>query len=176
MSNSGDAGTAAPRCFAPTETVSLRCVVNGRTIERQVAARLPLVDFLRDELGLTGTHVGCAHGVCGACTIRVDGRIARGCLMLTAQADGSTIETIEGASDTGALEGLQTAFLTHNAAQCGFCTPGMLLTAAELLEADPTPDRDTIRDAISGNLCRCTGYQAIVDAIAAAATGGGGAQ
>lgn len=175
MSHTGHTDTTSPQCFPPSKTVVLRCIVNGRTIERQVPARLPLVDFLRDELGLTGTHVGCAHGVCGACTIRVDDRIARGCLMLAAQADGLTIETIEGASDTGALAALQEAFLANNAAQCGFCTPGMLLTAAELLDANPNPDRDTIRDAISGNLCRCTGYQAIVDAIADAACRGGDA-
>jgi carbon-monoxide dehydrogenase small subunit len=140
--------------------------VNGQVVRRRVAARMHLVDFLRIDLGLTGSHLGCEHGVCGACTIRVDGIVVRGCLMLAVQADGSTIETIEGLSDSGAIADIQEAFHQHNALQCGFCTPGMLTSAAELLERNPNPDREEIRAHISGNYCRCTGYHAIVDAIA----------
>jgi carbon-monoxide dehydrogenase small subunit len=139
--------------------------VNGEKISRSVAARMHLVDFLREELGLTGSHAGCEHGVCGACTIRVNGAAVRGCLILAVQADGSVIETIEGLSDSGRIADLQEAFLNRNALQCGFCTPGMIATAVELLERNPDPSRDEIRDAISGNYCRCTGYHAIVDAI-----------
>ena len=121
--------------------------------------------FLREALGLTGSHVGCEHGVCGACTVRVDGVIVRGCLTLAVQCDGKRVDTIEGLSDAGELADLQTAFERRNALQCGFCTPGMLLTAQELLAAGGVPSRDTIREHISGNYCRCTGYHAIVDAI-----------
>jgi carbon-monoxide dehydrogenase small subunit len=124
-----------------------------------------LVDFLREELGLTGSHIGCEHGVCGACTIRVDGRIVRGCLMLAVQADGCKVDTVEGLSDSKELAPLQKAFHEHNALQCGFCTPGMLMAAQDLLLKNKKPTRDEIRDHISGNYCRCTGYQAIVDAI-----------
>jgi len=120
---------------------------------------------VRYELELTGSHVGCEHGVCGACTIRVDGEIVRGCLMLAAQADGANVETIEGLTDDGSISDLQQAFHERNAVQCGFCTPGMLLTAEELLQKNPSPSREEIREFISGNYCRCTGYQAIVDAI-----------
>lgn len=143
--------------------ISLR--INGERIETTVQPRTNLVDFLRNEQELTGTHVGCEHGVCGACTVRVDGRIVRGCLMLAIQANGATVETIEGQSDNGALQDLQAAFHRHNALQCGFCTPGMLLTAQELLDSGKPITRDVIRDQISGNYCRCTGYQAIVDAV-----------
>ena len=143
--------------------VSMR--VNGDAMTRRVEARMNLVDFLREELGLTGSHVGCEHGVCGACTVRVDGRIVRGCLMVAAQADGADVWTIEGLSDTGEIRALQDAFVERNALQCGYCTPGMLLTAAELLERRPDADRAEIRRFISGNYCRCTGYEAIVDAI-----------
>ena len=139
--------------------------VNGTQVARRIPARSNLVDFLRDELGLTGSHVGCEHGVCGACTVRVDGEIVRGCLMLAVQANGCTVETIEGLSDTGELAKLQKAFHERNALQCGFCTPGMLLAARDLLKHNPKPDREQIRAHISGNYCRCTGYQAIVDAI-----------
>jgi len=139
--------------------------VNGEAVNERVEARKTLVDFLRDDLGLTGSHVGCEHGVCGACTVRVDGIIVRGCLMLAAQCDGATVETIEGLSDTGELADLQTAFEQRNALQCGFCTPAMLLTAQELLQNGATPSRNHIREHISGNYCRCTGYHAIVDAI-----------
>jgi len=141
--------------------------VNGESVERRVSARQHLADFLRDDLSLTGTHLGCEHGVCGACAVRVDGRVVRGCLMLAAQADGCVVETIEGLSDSGVLGDLQDEFLQRNAAQCGFCTSGMLLTAHEFLEAGRCASRDEIRDALSGNLCRCTGYQAIVDAVEA---------
>ena len=143
--------------------VALR--VNGAAVSRRVEARMNLVDFLREELGLTGSHVGCEHGVCGACTVRVDGRIVRGCLMAAAQADGAEVWTIEGLSDAGALRALQDAFVERNALQCGYCTPGMLLTAAELLERRPDADRAEIRRFLSGNYCRCTGYEAIVDAV-----------
>ena len=150
-----------------TGTRSITLHVNGEAVHAHVEPRLPLVDFLREHLGLTGTHVGCAHGVCGACSLRVDGRVVRGCLMLAVQADGATVETLEGLSERGALADLQDAFHRHNALQCGFCTAGMLLTAAELLEGrDSVPARAEIRAHISGNYCRCTGYQAIVDAVA----------
>ena len=147
------------------ETHGITLSVNGETVAETVEPRTTLVDFLRDALGLTGSHVGCEHGVCGACTIRVNGVIVRGCLMLAAQCDGAKVETIEGVSDSGELADLQTAFERRNALQCGFCTPGMLLTAQELLAGGGVPSRDTIREHISGNYCRCTGYQAIVDAI-----------
>jgi len=139
--------------------------VNGQAVTRRIPARMNLVDFLREELGLTGSHVGCEHGVCGACTVRVNGEIVRGCLMLAVQADGCTVETIEGLSDSGELAKLQKAFHEKNALQCGFCTPGMLLAARDLLKQNPKPNREQIREHISGNYCRCTGYQAIVDAI-----------
>jgi len=147
------------------QNVDITLTVNGQTITRRVPARTNLVDFVRYELELTGSHVGCEHGVCGACTIRVDGEIVRGCLMLAAQADGANVETIEGLTDNGSISDLQQAFHERNAVQCGFCTPGMLLTAEELLQKNPSPSREEIREFISGNYCRCTGYQAIVDAI-----------
>ena len=139
--------------------------VNGVQVTRSIAPRQHLVDFLRDELGLTGSHIGCEHGVCGACTVRVNGEIVRGCLMLAVQADGCRVETIEGLSDSRELEKLQKAFHEKNALQCGFCTPGMLLAAQDLLRQNKRPTREQIRAHISGNYCRCTGYQAIVDAI-----------
>jgi carbon-monoxide dehydrogenase small subunit len=145
--------------------IDVSITVNGQRIERRIPARTNLVDFVRYELELTGSHIGCEHGVCGACTIRVDGAIVRGCLMLAAQADGSVVDTIEGVSDSGEIADLQQAFLERNALQCGFCTPGMLLTADELLKTKPEATREDIREFISGNYCRCTGYQAIVDAI-----------
>jgi carbon-monoxide dehydrogenase small subunit len=129
---------------------------------------LNLVDFLRDELGLTGTHIGCEHGVCGACTVRVDGQIVRGCLMLAVQCAGARVETIEGLTESGELAELQEEFHRRNALQCGFCTPGMLLTAAELVADRPEANREEIRAHLSGNYCRCTGYHAIVDAVEAA--------
>ena len=143
--------------------------VNGRTVQWRVEPRQSLVDFLREALHLTGSHVGCEHGMCGACTVRVDGALVRGCLMLAAQADGCRVETIEGLDEQGAIRHLQQAFRAENALQCGFCTPGMLLTAHDLLERVERPDPATIREAIGGNYCRCTGYHAIVQAIARAA-------
>ncbi len=145
--------------------IDITLTVNGERAQRRVPARRSLVDFLRQDLGLTGSHVGCEHGVCGACTVRLDGVIVRGCLTLAVQADGLEVETIEGVSDTGEIADLQEAFIERNALQCGFCTPGMLLTAAELLAREPMPDRERIREFLSGNYCRCTGYQAIVDAV-----------
>ena len=139
--------------------------VNGTQVTRSIPARQHLVDFLREELGLTGSHIGCEHGVCGACTIRVNGEIVRGCLMLAVQANGCRVDTIEGLSDSKELARLQAAFHRHNALQCGFCTPGMLLAAQDLLNLKKQPSREEIRAHISGNYCRCTGYQAIVDAI-----------
>ena len=152
-----------------SETVTIRLTVNGAPVERTVAPRLNLVDFLRDELGLTGTHWSCEHGACGACTVRVDGEIVRGCLIFVVQLDGARIETIEGLSESGAIADLQAAFHARNAVQCGFCSAGMLLTADALLRRRPEPSRDEIRAALSGNYCRCTGYHAIVDAVAEAA-------
>jgi aerobic carbon-monoxide dehydrogenase small subunit len=143
--------------------------VNGEEVRERVDARKTLVDFLREDLSLTGSHVGCEHGVCGACTVRVDGAVVRGCLMLAVQCDGARVETIEGVSDQGEIADLQTAFERRNALQCGYCTPGMLLTAQELLARGGVPSRDEIRAHISGNYCRCTGYQAIVDAVEAVA-------
>jgi carbon-monoxide dehydrogenase small subunit len=150
--------------------------VNGEEIRQHVDARKTLVDFLREDLALTGTHVGCEHGVCGACTVRVDGEIVRGCLMLAVQCDGARVDTIEGVSDQGEITDLQQAFAERNALQCGFCTPGMLLTAQELLATGGSSDRAQIREHLSGNYCRCTGYHAIVDAVEAVAkrrAGGG---
>lgn len=140
-------------------------IVNGTTVRRRIPARLHLVDFLRDELGLTGSHTGCEHGVCGACTVRVDGQIVRGCLMLAVQANGCRVDTIEGLSDSKELAMLQKAFHEKNALQCGFCTPGMLMAAQDLVLQGRKISREEIRNHISGNYCRCTGYQAIVDAI-----------
>ena len=147
------------------ETIEITLTVNGEAVTRRTSPRQHLVDFLRTELGLTGSHVGCEHGVCGACTIRLDGRAARGCLTLAAQADGADVETIEGLTESGEIADLQRAFVERNALQCGYCTPGMLLTAAELLAAGQAMPRAGIRDFMSGNYCRCTGYQAIIDAV-----------
>jgi carbon-monoxide dehydrogenase small subunit len=149
--------------------VSISLQVNGERIEAHVLPRLNLADFLREHLKLTGTHVGCEHGVCGACTVRVNGDIVRSCLMLAAQTNGASIETIEGLSDSGEIADLQAAFRDRNALQCGFCTPGMLVAAQDLLLHDAEPDRERIREHLSGNYCRCTGYQAIVDAVEATA-------
>jgi len=149
--------------------VDISLTVNGERVARRVEARRHLIDFLRLDLGLMGSHTGCEHGVCGACTVRVDGRIVRGCLVLAASLDGATVETIEGVSDTGEIRDLQEAFVARNACQCGYCTPGMLLAAADLLRANPQPTRAEIREHLSGNYCRCTGYHAIIDAVAATA-------
>jgi carbon-monoxide dehydrogenase small subunit len=146
-----------------TQAITLR--VNGEAVSESVPVRMNLVDFLREKLGLTGSHVGCEHGVCGACTLEVDGNMVRGCLMLAAQADGSEVTTIEGFTASGRAARLQDAFHRHNALQCGYCTPGMLATALQYLETGGSADREAIRAYLAGNYCRCTGYQAIVDAI-----------
>jgi carbon-monoxide dehydrogenase small subunit len=149
--------------------VAISLTVNGERVSRRVEARRHLIDFLRLDLGLMGSHAGCEHGVCGACTVRVNGLIVRGCLVLAASLDGDTVETIEGVSDTGEIRDLQDAFVARNACQCGYCTPGMLLAADELLreaaKAGSAPTREAIREHLSGNYCRCTGYHAIVDAV-----------
>jgi len=146
-------------------TVEIALRVNDEAVTARVDARTHLIDFLRETLGLTGSHAGCEHGVCGACTIRVDGDIVRGCLVLAAQCEGADIWTIEGLTETGAIAALQASFVARNALQCGFCTPGMLVAAAALLAADPDPTREAVREHLSGNYCRCTGYHAIVDAV-----------
>src|SRR5215813_7190103 len=148
---------------------SIALTVNGEDVHETVEARTSLVDFLRDRLGLTGSHVGCEQGVCGACTVRLNGVTVRGCLVLAVQCAGSRVETIEGVSDTGEIADLQDAFVRRNALQCGFCTPGMLLAAQELLAQGSVPSREEIRAHLSGNYCRCTGYQAIVEAVEAVA-------
>jgi carbon-monoxide dehydrogenase small subunit len=146
--------------------IDISLTVNGERVQGRVDARKTLVDYLREDLSLTGSHVGCEHGVCGACTVRVDGEIVRGCLMLAVQCDGAKVETIEGLSDSGEIADLQAAFEQRNALQCGFCTPGMLAAAQDLLKhAKKVPSRDEIREHLSGNYCRCTGYHAIVDAV-----------
>jgi aerobic-type carbon monoxide dehydrogenase small subunit (CoxS/CutS family) len=144
----------------------INLVVNGTAIQKQVDCRKHLVDFLRDDLGLTGSHLGCEHGVCGACTVMVDNQIVRGCLMLAAQADGCQVTTSETPTPSPALKALQEAFIKRNALQCGYCTSGMLMACVELVEQKPNANRDEIREWISGNYCRCTGYHAIVDAVA----------
>lgn len=148
-----------------TGAQSVTITVNGSCGQHQVQPRTHLIDFLREGLGLKGSHLGCEHGVCGACTVQLDGQIARGCLVLAVQADGRRVDTIEGLSDSGSIRDLQKAFIRHNALQCGFCTSGMLMAASELLENKPQASREEVREWISGNYCRCTGYQAIVDAI-----------
>lgn len=148
-----------------TAAVPISFEVNGERVEANVLPRVNLADFLREHLQLTGTHVGCEHGVCGACTVRVNGEIVRSCLMLTVQMQGASVQTIEGLSDTGEIADLQAAFRDRNALQCGFCTPGMLMAAQDLLLQKQRPDRDEIREHLSGNYCRCTGYQAIIDAV-----------
>jgi carbon-monoxide dehydrogenase small subunit len=145
--------------------VAISLSVNGEQIDAVVPPRLNLADFLRDHLSLTGTHVGCEHGVCGACTIRVNDDIVRSCLMLAVQVDNATVVTIEGLSDSGKIADLQREFHQRNALQCGYCTPGMLITAQDLLVQCPNPSRAEIREHLSGNYCRCTGYHAIVDAV-----------
>ncbi len=156
--------------------LDISLTVNGEAVAERVEPRTTLVDFLREALGLTGSHVGCEHGVCGACTVRVNGEIVRGCLMLAAQCEGSHVETIEGLSDSGEVADLQAAFEQRNALQCGFCTPGMITAAQELLLRGGVPSRDEIREHISGNYCRCTGYHAIVDAVESVARARHGAK
>jgi carbon-monoxide dehydrogenase small subunit len=161
-------------------SLDIALTVNGEHVSGRTEARKTLVDFVRDDLGLTGSHVGCEHGVCGACTMRVNGDIVRGCLMLAVQCDGATVETIEGLSDSGEVADLQAAFEQRNALQCGYCTPGMVATAQELLlsaqKRDEMPSREEIREHISGNYCRCTGYHAIVDAVESVAKARAGAK
>jgi carbon-monoxide dehydrogenase small subunit len=152
-----------------TAPVCISLQVNGERVDAHVLPRLNLADFLREHLQLTGTHVGCEHGVCGACTVRVDDEIVRACLMLAVQANGALVQTIEGLSDSGEIADLQVAFRARNALQCGYCTPGMLMAAQDLLKQQTAPSREEIRGHLSGNYCRCTGYHAIIDAIEATA-------
>jgi carbon-monoxide dehydrogenase small subunit len=147
------------------ELQTIRLHVNGQAHTCSVPPRLHLVDMLRDELGLKGSHLGCEHGVCGACTVEVDGRVVRGCLTLAVQADGKQVRTVEGLADFPDARALQESFVKHNALQCGFCTPGMLLAARELIQHKPDATREEVREWMSGNYCRCTGYHAIVDAV-----------
>lgn len=151
------------------ERMLVLLTVNGKEVTREVPVRLTLADFLRHEMELTGTHLGCEHGACGACTVLVDGRTARSCLMLAVQADGASVVTVEGMAEDGGLTPLQQAFIDHHGLQCGFCTPGVLATLSELLAAIPDPSEEEVRTWLSGNVCRCTGYQGIVDAALAAA-------
>ncbi len=153
----------------PAERLAVRLTVNGREVAREVAARRSLADFLREDLMLTGTHVGCEHGVCGACTVLVDGRSARSCLLFAVQLDGAMVTTIEGLTPPEGLSPLQQAFCDTHAMQCGFCTPGMIVVTTELLEKNPTPTADEIRESLAGQLCMCTGYVNIVKAVEQAA-------
>jgi aerobic carbon-monoxide dehydrogenase small subunit len=154
----------------PSDSRSISVEVNGQTYEREVAARRLLVHFLRDDLDLTGTHIGCDTGNCGACTIQLDGQAVKSCMMLAVQADGARLRTVEDlASDDGELTPLQRAFSTHHALQCGYCTPGMLMSATALLEQNPSPSEHEVRAALQGNICRCTGYWNIIEAVQAAA-------
>ena len=155
--------------MVPVERMVIRLTVNGREVSREVTARRSLADFLRDDLMLTGTHVGCEHGVCGACTVLVDGRSARSCLLFAVQLDGATVTTIEGLTPSAGLSSLQQAFCDRHAMQCGFCTPGMIVAATELLEKSPGPTAGEIREALAGQLCMCTGYVNIVKAVEQAA-------
>jgi carbon-monoxide dehydrogenase small subunit len=159
----------APAAVADAQ-VSVR--VNGASVTRTVEVRRTLVDFLREDAGLTGTHIGCEHGVCGACTVLLDGQPVRSCLIFAVQADGAEVTTVEALGTVEALSPLQQAFAEHHALQCGFCTPGFLMTAHALLRDDPHPSDETIRDALGGHLCRCTGYQTIFEAVRAAASRG----
>jgi len=156
--------------MSTTSTISV--IVNGQKFDRTVEVRLTLADFLREELDLTGTHLGCEHGVCGACTILFDGQAIRSCLMLAVQANGAEITTVEGLSSDGRLNSLQSAFRENHALQCGFCTPGMLITATAFLKDNPHPTEEQAREAISGNICRCTGYVSIVNAVVQAGRSG----
>jgi len=149
------------------EDVAIEATLNGKPLKRRVKARQHLADFLRQDMELTGTHLGCEHGICGACTVMIDGRTARSCLTLAAQISGKSVETIEGLTESGKLSQLQNEFIARNAAQCGFCSSGMLLTAYELVASGRKVSRAEIREFISGNMCRCTGYHAIVDAVEA---------
>lgn len=154
-----------------TERRRIAVKVNGVQYEREVEPRRLLVDFLRDDLELVGTHVGCEHGICGACTILFEGRAARSCLMFAIQADGAEVMTVEGLAGEGRLHPVQEAFREHHGLQCGFCTPGMLTTSYEFLHENPDPNEEDVRGAISGVLCRCTGYKQVIDSVMAAAVG-----
>jgi len=156
------------------EDVEIEAILNGKPLKRRVKARQHLADFLRQELELTGTHLGCEHGICGACTVLIDGHTARGCLTLAAQIAGRSVETIEGLTESGKLAELQQEFIERNATQCGFCSSGMLLTAYELISSGAPLSRAQIREALSGNMCRCTGYHAIIDAVEAVSARAGG--
>lgn len=171
MTAHGRAADHPTRHVGTDTAVDITVKVNGEWVCQRVEARLSLADFLRQLCGATDVHVGCEQGKCGACTVLLDGLAVRGCLTLAAQADGATVETVAGLTQAGRLSALQDAFLARNALQCGFCMPGMLVAAMTLLEAGPCPDRAGIREAISGHFCRCTGYEAIVDAIACAGEG-----
>ena len=153
----------------PTTSKTINVEINGERFEREVEARRLLIHFIRDDVGLTGSHVGCDTGNCGACTVLVNGTVVKSCMMLAVQADGASIETVEGLAQDGELSGLQQAFSDHHGLQCGYCTPGMLMSATALLRANASPDEQEIRRAIQGNICRCTGYVNIVEAIKAAA-------
>ena len=152
---------------APATSLGIALEVNGEQIELEVPARRLLVHFLRDDLGLTGTHVGCDTGNCGACTVRLNGEPVKSCMLLAVQADGAKIETVEGLAPDGELTALQRAFNEHHALQCGYCTPGMLMSATALLERSPSPSEEEVRYALQGNICRCTGYVNIVEAVLA---------
>jgi carbon-monoxide dehydrogenase small subunit len=158
---------------APERELSISVDVNGETYERIVPARRLLVHFIRDDLGLTGTHIGCDTGNCGACTILHEGTPVKSCMMLAVQADGARLSTVEGLDEDGELTALQKSFHEHHALQCGYCTPGMLMSATALLTRNPHPTEDEVRVALQGNLCRCTGYVNIVEAVVAAGGGGG---
>lgn len=147
------------------DKLTVQLTVNGRLERREVQPRQHLIDFLREDLGLKGSHVGCEHGVCGACSVMLNGKLVRGCLVLAVQADGGTVETIEGLTKSGVAADLQAAFVRRNALQCGYCTPGMLTAALDLVQSQPTATREEVREWMSSNYCRCTGYQAIVEAI-----------
>ena len=148
-----------------SKTANINLTVNGEAIAATVPVRKNLVDFLREDVGLTGSHVGCEHGVCGACTLEVNGQMVRGCLMLAVQADGGVVTTVEGLADSGRSDALRAAFAERNALQCGYCTPGMLASALEYIDGGGAADREAIREHLSGNYCRCTGYQAIISAV-----------
>jgi carbon-monoxide dehydrogenase small subunit len=160
---------------APVSSRAISVEVNGEQIEIEVPARRLLVHFLRDDLGLTGTHVGCDTGNCGACTVRLDGDPVKSCMLLAVQVDGARVATVEGLAADGELSPLQKAFGEHHALQCGYCTPGMLMSASALLERNPHPTEEEVRYALQGNICRCTGYVNIVEAVVAAGAGGGSA-
>jgi carbon-monoxide dehydrogenase small subunit len=159
-----------------SNTVQVSMTVNGKRVNAQLAPRVSLADFLREHLRLTGTHLGCEHGVCGACTVIVDGASVRSCLLFAVQLEGANVTTVEGLAPEGQLNDLQLAFQAHHALQCGFCTPGFLTTAHAFLQENPNPTADEVRAAVSGNLCRCTGYLGIVDAILATAQARSGAK